>query len=124
MILGIIIGIMILAIVWLLYANEIGRMKMNLIKDEYLKIRGIIGKFDEDWEKDIAELKNRLDIVDSAVFVSVKSADMMRFEERVPISHILSELMKDLGYDVEKGTLAVCKIEKKRKSPKIKTVVK
>ena len=115
---------MILTIAWLLYANKIGRMKMNLIKDEYLKIRAIIGKLEEDWEKDITELKVKVDVIDNAVFVSVKSADMMRFEERVPIGHILGELMKDLGYDVEKGTLAVCKIEKKRKSPKIKTVAK
>lgn len=105
---------MALIIVWLLYANKIGRMKMNLIKDEYLKIRLRIGNLEEN----IVELKDKVGIIDNAVFVSVKSADMMRFEERVPISHILSELMKDLGYDVEKGTLAVCKIEKKRKSPK------
>lgn len=124
MILGIIIGIMILLIAWLLYANKIGRTKMDIIKDEYLIIRGIIENSEKECGKIITKLEGRVDGIDRAVFVSVKSRDMMRFEERVPIGQILSELMKDLGYDVEKGTLAVCKIEKKRKSPKIKTVVK
>ena len=115
MILGIIIGIMILCILWLLYANEIRRKKMDTILKEYINIRDIISDLGKGWEKDIKKIEGEIAYINDNIFVSVESADMMRFEEKVSISHILGELMNDLGYKVSKGTLAVLKIEKSKK---------
>ena len=114
MILGIIIGIMILAIAWLFYVNKVGRMKIDLIKDEYFRVREVIDKLDVDWGKDIKNPESKLACIEDNLFVYVESKNMNCFQEKVSIGEILGELMKALGYEVSKGTLAVCRIEKKK----------
>jgi len=105
---------LVIIVVGLCYVCRKNYRRLNLLKDTLVKITEKYNSKQELFNEDLIVLKNEVAKIKYDLYIEVESDNVNQFRERVSFGHILGALMAKLGYTVEKGALAVKKVEEKK----------
>ena len=108
------ICLLVSVMVVLCYVCRKNYRRINLLKETLVKTTLNQDKNNTKVDIELRTLKSELTVMDGALYISVISDNVLKFREKVSIAQILGILMDKLGYTVEKGALAVKKVEEKK----------
>ena len=102
------------AFMYLILVAQSGKIK--ILKEARIKDRKDYQKIFEEISKRITRGDGKLEDINRALFVSVRTDSNMKFDERVSIGTILSNFMDHMGYKVEMKEMVISKSKEKGES--------